>query len=117
MKGRRKAREGGFWARVGPSVTAGSCLSVQVHGDAYARTHAQACMHACMHVLAGEASSRRTHAHAQISIGPQTKAAFILRVKWHDYLSSELLSIVSVYQPGGHQRAVKRGGSEYVGLI
>lgn len=117
MKGRRKAREGGFWARVGPSVTAGSCLSVLVHGYAYARTHARTSMHACMHVLAGEASSRRTHAHAQISIWPQTKAAFILRVKWHDYLSSELLSIVSVYQPGGTGGRMNGGASEYVGLI
>lgn len=49
VKGRPKARAGGFWARVGPSVTAGSCLSLLVHGDAYARTS----MHACMYSLAG----------------------------------------------------------------
>lgn len=49
VKGRRKARAGGFWARVGPSVTAGSCLSLLVHGDAYARTG----MYVCTSVLAG----------------------------------------------------------------
>lgn len=99
-----KGGSGHVWARASRRAAACPYSSTEM------RTHARTSMHACMHVLAGEASSRRTHAHAQISIWPQTKAAFILRVKWHDYLSSELLSIVSVYQPGGHRRADERGG-------
>lgn len=67
----------------------------------YIRTHACTHKHACMHFLAGGPRPEEHTLMLRFQSWPQTKAAFILRVKWHDYLSSELLSIVCMYQPGG----------------
>lgn len=97
-KGQQKARtrgSGHVWVRASRRAAACSYLSTEIH--AHARTH----KHACMHVLAGGPHPEEHTLMLRFQSWPQTKAAFFLRVKWHDYLSSELLSIVGVYQPGG----------------